>query len=232
MEFAPELAAPVCTVYNSIIESCKSGIALWPKQWKLEYGTPIKKVEDPKSEDNLRIISLTPFFSKVFKRLVVKWLRGYIGNKLDPKQFGDGKGNATTHYSVELCNFSFKNQDLNPPNAVLLTMLDFSKAYNRQNHNILITKLSDLGVPGWLLNLVMRYLENREMLIGYRGQESSRRALPGGGPQGGLLGALLFIVLVSNCGISSIPNQVTNSHSNKQAPQKLHLKYVDDLTEL
>ena len=46
----------------------------------------------------------------------------------------------------------------------------------------------------------------------------------------------MFIVLVNDCGISSIPNQITNTHtttySKKHAPKKLHLKYVDDLSEL
>ena len=198
-EFAPEIATLVCTVYNSIIRTAKQGIALWPKHWKIEYGTPIKKVEVPLSEDDLRVISLTPFLSKVFERFVVNWLRKYIGHKIDPKQFGDGKGNSTSHYLVELTDFILHNQDMNPPNAVLLAMVDFSKAYNRQNHNTLITKLSDLGVPGWLLNLVMGYLKDRHMLIRFRGEESKMRPLPGGGPQGGLLGALLFISLVNEC---------------------------------
>ena len=62
----------------------------------------------------------------------------------------------------------------------------FFKAYNRQNHNIHITKLSDLQVPGWLLNLVMGYLKNREMVMRYNNKTSPSRSLPGGGPQGGL----------------------------------------------
>ena len=39
------------------------------------------------------------------------------------------------------------------PYAVLALMADFSKAFNRQNHNLLITILIDMGVPGWLLEI-------------------------------------------------------------------------------
>ena len=37
--------------------------AVWPTQWKKEYVTPIGKVPEPGTEDDLRPISLTPFFS-------------------------------------------------------------------------------------------------------------------------------------------------------------------------
>ena len=67
-----------------------------------------------------------------------------------------------------------------------ILVISFFKAYNRQNHNIHITKLSDLQVPGWLLNLVMGYLKNREMVMRYNNKTSPSRSLPGGGPQGGL----------------------------------------------
>ena len=179
---------------------------------------PNKENRFPLTEGDLRITSLTPFVSKVFERFIVKWPRMFIGHQIDPKQFGDGKGNATTHYLVELVNFILTSQDQDPPQAALLAMIDFSKAYNRQNHNILVTKLSDMGVPGWLLNLVMGYLSEREMLIQYKGVKSSKRILPGGGPQGGLLEVLLFMVLVNDCGLSdSTPNE-----------NQLSLKYVDD----
>ena len=46
-------------------------------------------------------------------------------------------------------------------------MVDFSKAFNRQNHNILVTKLSDMGVPGWLLGIVIVFLSGRKMVVKY-----------------------------------------------------------------
>ena len=235
MEFSPELADPVCKIYNSILKTAKQGTAEWPKQWKLEYGTPIKKINIPSTEDDLRVISLTPFLSKVFERFVVSWLRVYIRDKIDSKQFGDGKGNSTSHYLVELVNFILHNQDGDPPNAVLMATIDFSKAYNRQNHNILITKLSLLEVPGWLINLVMGYLKDREMVIRLNNETSSSRSLPGGGPQGGLLGALLFVILVNDCGFApqaETIGQTVTRPNKKPGNRNLHLKYVDDYTIL
>ena len=68
-EFLPELAKPINRIITSIFKT-----ALWPAQWKLERITPIGKIPIPESEDDLRPISLTPFFSKVTEHFVVMWL--------------------------------------------------------------------------------------------------------------------------------------------------------------
>ena len=79
-------------------------------------------------------------------------------------------------------------------------MVDFEKAFMRQDHNILITKLSDMGVPGWLLKIVMSFLSDRKMVVLFKGVKSNVKKMPGGGPQGTLLALLLFLVLVNDLG--------------------------------
>ena len=123
----------------------------------------------------------------------------YIEHLLDPKQFGGLQENSTSHYMIELINFILYNQDFDLPIAVLMCTVDFSKAFNRQNHTLLITKLSDMGVPGWLLNLIMGFLSERSMVVKYNGVLSSNKELPGGTPQGTLLGLILFLVLINPC---------------------------------
>ena len=98
------------------------------------------------TEDDLRIISLTPFFSKTFEQIVLDWLLVYVSDQLDPFQYGGRKGSSINHYLIDLISFILLNQDLPETRAVLATMVDFSKAFNRQNHHILITKLSGMGV--------------------------------------------------------------------------------------
>ena len=111
-------------------------------------------------------------------------------------------------------------------------MVDFSKAFNRQNHNLIITKLSDMGVPGWLLSLVMAFLKNRN-IVNYKGGHSTTKNLPGGGPQGTLLALLLFIVLINDLGFEGQLNnvgEIATCKSNMRKVNELHLKYVDDFT--
>ena len=166
------------------------------------------------------------------EKFVVEWLMGFIGEKLDPKQFGGLKGNSISHYMIEMINYILYNQDYNLPIAMLICAVDFSKAFNRQSHNILVTKLSDMGVPGWLLNVVMGFLTDRLMVVRYKGETTESKSLPGGGPQGTLLGLLLFLILINLCNTEDHPNigeQITNP-KKKFSPSTFHAKYVDDLT--
>ena len=140
------------------------------------------------TEDDLRIISLTPFFSKTFEQIVLDWLLVYVSDQLDPFQYGGRKGSSINHYLIDLISFILLNQDLPETRAVLATMVDFSKAFNRQNHHILITKLSDMGVPGWLLKIVIGFLKERKLIVTHNGAASGTKDMPGGGPQGTVLG--------------------------------------------
>ena len=99
-EFTPELTRPVSRIINSILTSGK-----WPHQWKLEQVIPVAKIPQPLSEDDLRPISLTPFFSKVTEHFIVNWLLEFIGHKIDIRQYGGQKGNSVNHYLIELVNF-------------------------------------------------------------------------------------------------------------------------------
>ena len=101
-----------------------------------------------------------------------------------------------------------------------------------QDHSILITKLCDLGTPGWLLNIVMAFLSNRTMKVKYTGKYSQLFSLPGGGPQGSLLGLFLFLVLINDAGFEGQQNNVGELITRKKNLKEIntiHLKYVDDL---
>ena len=229
-EFAVELARPLKDLFNNIVQSGK-----WPDPWKVEYVTPISKIPQPETEDDLRPIALTSFFSKVMEQFVVMWLLETVGDKLDIRQYGGIRGNSVQHYLIELLNFILYNQDNTEPTAILACLVDFSKAFNRQDHSILITKLSDMGVPPWLLKLVISFLTKRKMVVRYKGESSSVKELPGGGPQGALLGLLLFLVLVNDIGFSDQTNENGDLITCKRRVKsfnELHLKYVDDLALL
>ena len=230
-EFFPELAAPVTAIFQNILET-----GIWPKQWKIETGIPLKKTENPQNEDQIRVISLTPFFSKVLEKIVIQWLMDHIGEKIDQKQFGGKKGTATTHYLIELITFILYNQDIkqNQTHAVITAMVDFSKAFNRIDHNLIISQLAEMGVPGWLLRIVISFLTGRKLQVKYRGAVSELLELPGGGPQGTILGMFFFIVLINpvrfSKAISNIGEMITAPLEKRMPMEELHLKFIDDLT--
>ena len=113
--------------------------------------------------------------------------------------------------------------------------MDFSKAFNRQNHNILIELLSELGVPGWLLKIVMGFLENRHLEVFFKGMKSDSQYLPGGGPQGTILGMFLFLILINAAGfkekIKNTGEIITQKGVSKRKPMEtIHMKFIDDMT--
>ena len=222
------MATPVGKIVRQIVKTGE-----WPRQWKLEHIVPIGKVPIPETEDDLRPISLTAFFSKVTEHFVVMWLMEFVKDKIDFRQYGGLKGNSITHYLIEFINFILSCQDSTDQTAILACMIDFSKAFNRQNHNLLVTKLSDMGVPGWLLKIVIAFLSDRRMQVKYKGKLSGIKGLPGGGPQGTLLGLLLFIILINDLGFDGQENnagEIITSKRNMKAANEIHLKYVDDFT--
>ena len=228
-EFGPELAAPAAKILRTIVQTGK-----WPRQWRVEYGIPLQKQENPKNEDDLRVISLTSYLSKVSEQFVIDWLLQYVQDKIDWRQYGGTKGSSISHYLIDLVNFILYNQDLKTPHTVIAAMIDFSKAFNRINHNLIITTLSEMGVPGWLLRIVMGFLEDRELILKYKGCSSSRKSLPGGGPQGTKLGLFLFLILINAAGYQKLEKEtgykITQNINKRKPMNEIHLKYIDDLS--
>ena len=226
--FAAQLARPYTVIYNNIIQT-----GIWPAVWKVERGLPLKKCSNPINEDDIRVISLTAFYSKVFEKFVMEWLLFFIGDKIDPCQYGGEKGSGVAHYLIDFINFVQYNQDLKNIHAILAVAVDFKKAFNRQNHHILITLLSDMGVPGWLLSIVIGFLTNRELLVHFKGETSEKQDMPGGGPQGTLLGLFLFLILINAAGFKNLKKNtgvlITKPFNRRPSIENIHMKYIDDL---
>ena len=122
------------------------------------------------------------------------------------------------------------------PHAVLTLLVDYSQAFNRCNHNTLITILSDMGVPRWLLEIVISFLSEREIIVRQKGKSSSKKSIPGGTPQGSRLGLFLFLVLINFAGFdpktleNDIGTEITKSRKNRRPILSTHMKYIDDLS--
>jgi hypothetical protein len=128
-EFGPELARPAAQIFRKIANS-----GVWPKRWKMEQGVALKKVPVPETEDELRTISLSPFLSKIFEKIVIEWVLAFNSDKLDIYQYGGRKGTSVNHYLIDFISFILYNQDQREPMSVIAAMIDFQKAVNRQNH--------------------------------------------------------------------------------------------------
>ena len=126
---------------------------------------------------------------------------------------------STTHYLIEFINFIYYNLDFKSSNAVVATAIDFSKAFNRISHNVIVQKLAEMGVPGWLLKVIIGFLENRFLEVNFKGAKSELKPMSGGGPAGTILGMFLFVVLINPVGFQQyvkIGEEITRSMRSRK----------------
>ena len=76
--------------------------------------------------------------------------------------------------------------------------MDFKKAFDTIDRNILIKKLEKYGVRGISLNLIKEYLSDRFQFVKYNDTTSTRQYIKCGVLQGSILGPLLFLVCIND----------------------------------
>ena len=120
-EFSCELSTPVTIIYKSILRTLE-----YHRQWVIEHQIPLPKSYPPSSEDELRNIAKTVFFSKCFESFLSDWLMPIVGPYLDPCQYGL-KGVSINHYMFKLLRFIHEYLDLKNPHAVVIALIELSK---------------------------------------------------------------------------------------------------------
>ena len=67
---------------------------------KVESVTPVPKVTNPKTVDDLRKISGLLNISKILEKVIVKYLVSDIKGNLDKSQYANQEGQSINHYLV------------------------------------------------------------------------------------------------------------------------------------
>ena len=94
-EFAVELTAPMTDIINTSLQQ-----QVYPTLWKKELITPVPKVTHPKQLKDLRKISSTSDFRKVFEVFLRDWVMEDILDNIDPGQYGGLMGSGSEHMLV------------------------------------------------------------------------------------------------------------------------------------
>ena len=164
----------------------------------------------PVSIDDLRKISGTKNFSKIYEALLSDYIIPDMCPNIDPSQYGNEKGLSIQHYLVKFVNKILTILDTNNDDekyAVLSQLVDWSKAFDRQDPKIGIESFIKNGVRPTLIPILMDYFQDRKMTGKWHGNISSERDLPGGGPQGCTNGLLEF-KSISNDNANHVPSDM------------------------
>ena len=105
------------------------------------------------------------------------------------------KKSCETQLITTIRDFAESINDKDQTDAILL---DFSKAFDKVDHKLLLSKLSSYGISNSLLAWLKSFLSNREQTVIVDGSESSPVPVLSRVPQGTVLGPLLFLVYIND----------------------------------
>lgn len=192
------LCTPYLTGYITfIINNCLSS-ATFPSIWKKANVIPIPKVDTPREINNFRPISILPTFSKILERIVGEQLTEFFRSYqiLSPTQSGFRPLHSTSTALIKVTDDIYRACDLGQSSCLIL--LDFSKAFDTLDHNVLFTKLNFFGLGATSLNFLKSYLQGRSQRVMVGNSASEYLAIKNGVPQGSILSPLLFSIYTSD----------------------------------
>ena len=143
--------------------SLRSGI--FPNKLKIAKVLPLFKSGDPQIVSNFRPVSVLTALSKIIEKIVYNRLIIYLEENafLTPAQFGFRKSRSTESAISTLTNDVYKAFDKRE--FTLSVCLDFSKAFDTVNHEILLAKLDHCGIRNIENSWFKSYLANRMQYV-------------------------------------------------------------------
>ena len=171
--------------------------SFFPNRWKQAIVKPIPKISNPSKASDYRPISLLPAFSKISEKIAAKQMTDFLEEHklLDHLQCAYKRGHSTTTALLNVSDSIFQAMD--ESEVILLTLLDYSKAFDTANHRLILAKLEHLGFHDTALQWITSYLTDRKQKVS-TDTDSNWEFIKNGVPQGSILGPLLFTVLVSD----------------------------------
>ena len=195
---SPAISETLSNIYNE-----NFALGVFPDHMKLSMITPIFKGGSKLDFLNYRPISVLPIISKVLKKLMFTRLTKYLDkNKIIYEhQFGSQRNRSTTLAVLDLSARITKALDSG--NYAANVFLNFAKAFDTVNHQILLSKLEKYSIRGPAKDWFESCLKNRQQIVKIGDTLSDKMQIVCGVPQGNILRPILFLLYINDIKNSS-----------------------------
>ena len=170
-----------------------------PDEWKSAVVTPLYKSKGEKSDvNNYRGISIISPIAKIFEKVLATQIIDYL-TKYDilcDDQHGFRNSHSCETVLHEL--LTDLNDARNNKLVSLLLFIDFRKAFDLVDSNLLLRKLHHYGFDTHACDLIRNYFLNRSQIVKYENAFSDKKSTDLGTPQGSILGPLFFTLFIND----------------------------------
>ena len=141
----------------------------FPKEWKKAMVIPGYKKDLITSKENYRPLSILSVLSKILEKHVFSTYYQYLNNHnlLSNYQHGFRKY-QTIRETILMLMFEKLSCNIEKGEITAVTMLDFSKAFDLVDHELLLRKIEIYGITDLSLEWFKSYVDDRQQQVKYK----------------------------------------------------------------